>query len=89
MALYLGLEKPRLNPDGQIGFHELQSKDYSAFMREYRRTPCWMKVSEDLEDAGAVEYVKTEKIRRYCLHGSIPEPEGFCVKLRLVHVVEL
>jgi hypothetical protein len=88
-ALYLGLEEPRLNPESQIGFRELQSKDYSAFMREYRRSPCWVRVPGRLEDAAAVEYIKNGEIRCYCPHGPIPEPEGFCAKLCPVHVVGL
>lgn len=88
-TVYLGLEKPRLSSESQIQFRELHSNDYAEFLREHRRSPCWLMVSESFEDAAAMEYVRAETISSYRRNGPLPEPEGYCERLCPVRVVEL
>jgi hypothetical protein len=70
-----------------IGFRELGRKDYSAFMRSYRKNPCWRSMQSWSEDVEAVEQLRTEVPTMY--QGYWEHPDRFLEKLELVSIVQL
>jgi hypothetical protein len=79
-TLYLGFEGVKLESHCLIGFRELGRKDYSAFMRRYRKNPCWRSMQSWPEDVDAVEQLRAEVPTMY---------QGYWEKLELVSIVQL
>ena len=88
-TMYLGLEAGGLGGNYQIGFRGLEKKDYGAFMRCYRKNPCWRDMKLWPDDADAVEQLRNEVPWAY--HGNLrrEKPDQFLKKLELVNVVKL
>jgi hypothetical protein len=79
-TLYLGFVGVKLGSHCLIGFRELGRKDYSAFMRRYRKNPCWRSMQSWPEDVDAVEQLRAEVPTMY---------QGYWEKLELVSIVQL
>lgn len=88
-TLYLGLEAEGLRSDYQIAFRELEKKDYGAFMRCYRKNPCWRDMKLWPDDSDAVVQLRSEVPWTY--HGNLrrERPDQFLKKLELVIIVKL
>jgi hypothetical protein len=87
-TLYFGFEGMGLGNDCQIGFRELEMKDYSALMRQYRKNPCWRDMKLWQDDVEAVEQLRADVPMTY--HGEWREkPDRFLEKLELVSIIQL
>ncbi|PMD26297.1 hypothetical protein NA56DRAFT_641785 [Hyaloscypha hepaticicola] len=88
-TLYLGLDEAGVGSGCQIGFRELEMKDYGAFMRCYRKNPCWRDMKLWPDDADAVEQLRSEVPWTYHGNWRGEKPDHFLKKVELVKIVRL
>jgi hypothetical protein len=86
-TLYLGFEGVKLESHCLIGFRELERKDYSDFMRRYRKNPSWRSMQAWPEAVEAIEQLRTRVPTMY--QGYREKPDRFLEKLELVSIVQL
>jgi hypothetical protein len=86
-TLYLGFEGVKLESHCLIGFRELGRKDYSAFMRRYRKNPCWRSMRDWPEDVEAIRQLRADVPTMY--QGYWERRDQFLERLDLVSIVQL
>ncbi|KAE8454275.1 hypothetical protein EG329_005200 [Mollisiaceae sp. DMI_Dod_QoI] len=88
--LYLGLKDPGLDPNERVVSKELEVEHQEEFLQQYRASPKWREVSEDLSPEQALDFIKISTGRGYGSRFGVIQPDladEFCERVCPVLVV--